>query len=183
MAAFSYTKNGFKNKEDVIEFRKLLYNKRKLNLGSNIDLRNTYINVDILDFPELDLQCDIKDLHQVIPASSMDEILAYDILEHFPFSETKQLLADWICWLAPGGKIIVRTPDMERLSDSLLTNKLPLWEMQRLVYGGQEYEFNFHKAGFTSQYLEGLLIGLGCSQILQVVKESDTFNCTIVARK
>lgn len=182
MAVFDLT-NGWQDADQMFEFRKLIETKKKLNLGSNIDLRDTHINVDIMDFPGLDLRCDIKNLHEYMPANSFEEILVYDVLEHFPFTETKQLLADWICWLAPGGKIIVRTPDMTRLSDSLLNNKLPLWEMQRLVYGGQEYEFNFHKAGFTSQYLEGLLMGLGCSSIIQVVKEPDSFNCTIVAIK
>jgi hypothetical protein len=55
--------------------------------------------------------------------------------------------------------------------------------VQRLIYGGQDYEFNFHKAGFTGDMLEGYLLGCGCSRIIQVVRERDTFNVTVVARK
>lgn len=184
MAVFDLIKNnGWKNVDEMYEFQKLIATKKKLNLGSNIDLRDTHINVDIMDFEGLDLRCDIKNLHEYMPANSFDELLAYDVLEHFPFAQTKQLLADWVCWLAPGGKIIVRTPDIERLAYALLNSKLPVFEVGRLIMGGQDYEWNYHKSIFSSAYLEGLLIGVGCSEIIQIVKENDSFNCTVVAKK
>lgn len=184
MAVFDLIKNnGWKNVDEMYEFQKLIATKKKLNLGSNIDLRDTHINVDIMDFEGLDLRCDIKNLHEYMPANSFDELLAYDVLEHFPFAETKQLLADWVCWLAPGGKIIVRTPDMRKLSKALLDGKLPVFEVSRLLYGGQDYQWNYHMAGFDGSFLEGLLLGVGCKEVIQIVHEEDTFNVTVVARK
>lgn len=184
MAVFDLIKNnGWRDVDEMFEFQKLVATKKKLNLGSNVDLRDSHINVDIMDFEGLDLRCDIKNLPEYIPPNSIEELLAYDVLEHFPFIETKQLLTDWVSWLAPEGKIIVRVPDLQRLSDALINSKLTVWDVQKLIYGGQDYEYNYHKTGFTSQYLEGLLIGAGCSETIQVIKEDDSFNCTIVARK
>lgn len=157
--------------------------KPKLNLGSNVDIRPGFVNVDILDIPGLDLICDITHLDLYMPKNTFTEILCYDLLEHFPFAETTKLLSQWVSWLASDGKIIVRTPDMERLAHALIDKTIPTFEIQRLIYGGQDYEFNFHKAGFSGDMLEGLLRGAGCSEIIQVVREPDTFNVTIVARK
>ncbi len=165
------------------DFDEFIHCHNKLNLGSNVDCRNTHINVDILDLPDLDLRCDILDLPLYLKKNHFKEILAYDVLEHFPFSQTTKLLTDWVSWLAPEGKIIVRVPDMEKLAHALIEKKIPSWEVGRLIYGGQDYEFNFHKSFFTGDFLEGLLIGAGCSRIVQVVREFDSFNVTIVGIK
>lgn len=163
-----------------LEILKLIKEKPKLNIGSNKDIRDTHINIDLLDIPGVDIKADCIDLY-FIQTSSIKEILAYDVLEHFSFLDIKQVLNEWIRVLEPGGTIIVRVPDIEKILIQLVEQKLPVFEAQRLVFGGQDYCFNFHKAGFTSQMLEGYLLGCGCSEIIQIVKEDH--NVTLVGRK
>ncbi len=166
----------------LINFLNLLDNKPKLNLGCHLDIREDFVNVDVLDLEGVDLQADVSNL-SFIPDGRVKEIIAYDLLEHFPFDETQKVLAGWIRLLKPGGKLIVQTPDLERLAKALLDGDLPVFEVQRLLYGGQEYASNFHMAGFTGHLLEGYIIGAGCSRIVQVVRPEDSFNVVIIATK
>lgn len=165
--------------EGLMEFYK---KNPKLNLGCGGDLREGYVNVDIMPINGLVLRADVRSL-PFLPSKAAEEILAYDVLEHFPFSQTKAVLQEWIRLLKVGGKIVVRVPDMPKIFRKMLDGDLPVFEAQRLLYGGQEYLFNFHNAGFTADYLEGLLLGSGCSEVIQVVHETDSHNVVVIARK
>jgi len=114
------------------------------------------------------LLCDIRQL-SFVPKDSAEEILAYDILEHLPFSDSNATLKDWIRILKPEGKIVIRVPDLRLIASRLMDANLPSFEAQRLIYGGQDYSTNYHMSGYTSDFLEGMLIGAGCSKIIQRV--------------
>jgi predicted SAM-dependent methyltransferase len=155
----------------------------KLNLGCGTDIKEGFLNIDIRTLEGVGLVMDVSNLDSHFTDDSVDEIDAYDVLEHFSFTRTTDILKNWISKLKSGGKIIVRVPDLQKILTELTTSKLPIFEAQRLVYGGQDYPHNFHCAGFTQGMLEGLLLGCGCTQIIQVVKEPDSHNITIVALK
>ena len=181
MTIYNFIKNRGEAQE--AEFQEYFNVRKKLNLGCNVDIRPDYVNIDIIEtLPPDVVIADVSDMY-FIPNGSCTDILAYDLLEHLPFSLTVPVLKHWIAKLAPEGRIIVRTPDLARISKKFQTGELPVFEMQRLLFGGQEYKYNFHYAGFTSDYLEGLVLGAGCSKIVQVVKEPDSYNCTIVGIK
>ena len=153
----------------------------KLNLGCGTDIKKEFINIDFRSLPGVNMIADIENLDELFADNTVDEINAYDVLEHFSFIKTTSVLRNWIKKLKPKGKIIVRVPDLEKILAQLVNYKLPIFEAQRLIYGGQDYEGNFHFAGFTQGLLEGLLLGCGCSEIIQVIKEPDSHNVTVVA--
>lgn len=155
----------------------------KLNLGCGTDIKEGFTNIDIRPLPGVNLVCDISNLDDLFQDSTIDEIHAYDVLEHFSFRITSRVLQNWIKKLKPGGQIIVRVPDLQKILDRFANGQLPAFEAQRLVFGGQDYEFNYHYAGFTEGMLEGLILGCGCSEVIQVVRNSDDHNVTLVARK
>lgn len=156
----------------------------KLNLGCGSDIKKDFINIDIRSLPGVDLVADITFLPpDRFAPGTVEEINAYDVLEHIPFPHVPKVLGYWISLLQNGGKIIVRVPDLAKILDKFVNGKLPAFEAQRLVFGGQDYEYNFHCAGFTEGMLEGLLLGCGCSEVIQVVREDDSHNVTLVARK
>lgn len=158
--------------------------KQKLNLGCGEDIRADYLNVDIRPLPGVDVVSDVCDLpNDLVPSESFTEIIAYDVLEHISFLKTSETLRHWISKLSPGGTIVVRVPDLAKILDRFVNGKLPAFEAQRLVFGEQDYLSNFHTAGFTEGMLEGLLLGCGCSEVIQVVREEDSHNVTLVARK
>jgi predicted SAM-dependent methyltransferase len=154
----------------------------KVNLGCGTLLSAGYINIDIRNVPGV-IQSDVKNLDHLFNDNTIDEITAYDVLEHFPFMQIRDILSNWIRKLKPGGKIVVRVPDLEKILNRYVTKKLPFFEAQRLIFGGQDYAYNFHYVGFTEGVLEGYLLGCGCSEVIQVVREDTSHNVTLVARK
>jgi len=109
------------------------------------------------------------------------------LLEHFPFSKTAFILHHWYSKLKPDGKLIVRVPDLKLIAEKLIAQELPVFEAQRLLYGGQDYQYNFHLAGFTGDSLEGLLRGVGFSSIIQRICGNNetpmSHNITLVTLK
>lgn len=153
----------------------------KLNLGSGSDHHEDCVNIDIRSVPDIDLVCDIRKLPY--KPEEVDEIRSYDVLEHFPYAQVPGILRYWIGLLKKNGTIIVRVPDLEKILQALLSSKLPLFEAQRLVFGGQDHAYNFHSTGFSQGLLEGLLLGSGCSEVIQVIRDDNDHNVTLVARK
>ena len=135
----------------------------------------------------VDLLYDLSRSLDFIPSISANEILAYDVLEHFPFGKVPKILNDWVRILNIDGKIVIRVPDMRFIAKRLLSGELPAFEVQRLLFGGQENDHDFHCMGFTGDFLEALLIGCGCSKIIQRVQgeneDPPSHNVTLVAVK
>lgn len=96
----------------------------KLNLACGDDYREGYINIDV----RVDAKFDILASVDKLPygEGSIDEIVAQDILEHFPRSKTLDLLAEWRRVLKVGGKLNLRVPNMAALAALLLGGVGPL---------------------------------------------------------
>lgn len=139
----------------------------KLNIGCGDKILPNYINVDVRPMTGVDV---VHDLNQPLPFADnyADFILASDVLEHFPMAQTDSLLKDWARVLKPGGSIHVRVPNMELICERLYKSVIDPKELIILIYGGQEYEFNFHKAGFTKPMLGLALARAGCSMITKI---------------
>jgi predicted SAM-dependent methyltransferase len=67
------------------------------------------INVDLV--PPADVICDVRELK--FDSESVDLVYASHILEHFYEHELFAVLREWRRVLKPGGKLIVRVPDMQ----------------------------------------------------------------------
>lgn len=83
----------------------------KLNLGCGSDRRPGYLNVDL--YPPHDVKVDLSTFPWPWESSSINEILMYDFLEHFPYAQTDRILAE--CWrvLKPDGTLEIQVPDLE----------------------------------------------------------------------
>jgi len=96
------------------------------------------------------------------PDNSVEEIIAKDIIEHFPFRKVPAILKDWFRVLKKGGKIYIQCPDLGAIArDKILSGKFDWDQISYWIYGGQDYIFNFHKAGFTIPTLKRLLEKIG----------------------
>lgn len=80
---------------------------RKLNLGSGSDIKQGWINLNIVQLPGVDAVHNIEDLPLPFADNSFDEILAQDILEHVDYIP---VLKDLHRILAPGGRLRIRVP-------------------------------------------------------------------------
>ncbi|MCK9288580.1 MAG: methyltransferase domain-containing protein [Sphaerochaetaceae bacterium] len=126
----------------------------KLNLGCGKDIREGFTNIDIRPLPGVDVVADVREV-----GIKADYILARDVLEHFPQAETLDILKHWISLLNPGGIIEIQCPDV-LWAYEVSRKRGANWLIQ-LLYGGQDYPENFHKAGFTLEGLRKILKDLG----------------------
>jgi len=136
----------------------------RLNLGCGQDIRPGYVNIDSHQFSGVDVVTDVSRLGY--PDNSADEILASDIIEHFPGQQTEAILKEWLRVLKPGGLFTIQCPDVRVLAEALLSGQITTQEFSRRIYGGQDYEGNFHYAGFDMEGMMRLLADLGMDVVL-----------------
>jgi predicted SAM-dependent methyltransferase len=132
----------------------------KLNLGCGKDIRDGYINIDIYNEHPSILRYDVSNLYS-FETNSVDEILALDILEHFPIDKIDGLVGEWCRVLKSGGELIIQTPDVERVFSvfykQALEGKITWERLARIIYGGQDYPYNFHYCMFSEQWIKEIL--------------------------
>ncbi len=80
---------------------------RKLNLGCGTDIKEGWVNLNIVQLPGVDVVHDIEKLPLPFADNSFDEILCQDILEHVEYIP---VLKDIHRILASGGKVHIRVP-------------------------------------------------------------------------
>lgn len=112
------------------------------------------INIDERDLSNVDKVMDVRVLD--FPDNYFDYILASDIIEHFPITETTPILNEWKRVLKIGGVIEFRMPNLKDICTKYINGehdtKLTSW----LLYGGQGYSGNFHYVGFDKEWFSSL---------------------------
>lgn len=81
----------------------------KLNLGCGDDYMEGWINVDAFNKNRVDADFDITNIPY--GDNTVDEIKAFHIIEHFPWSQANRNLREWYRVLKPGGRLWLETPD------------------------------------------------------------------------
>jgi len=156
----------------------------KLNVGCGGDIKQGYVNIDLHN-PKADLK---HDLTQPLPYpdSSVEEIQAIHIIEHFTRREWERVRRDWFRVLSRGGTLFIRCPDLEECMHAFLENKggqrWGWWVLT--IFGGQEEygEGQLHKNGFTLDKLVGDLKETGF-QILQSERVYQGSELRVLAKK
>lgn len=93
----------------------------KLNLGAGNSKIPGFTSVDLYD-DEADIKADICDLP--FEDNSVDEIVAYQVIEHVPYNKSDQVFAEMYRVLKPGGTAVVETPDIDYVCAQILTEGL-----------------------------------------------------------
>jgi len=81
----------------------------KLNLGCGGDYLEGWVNIDAYHQGRVDERYDITNLPY--EENTVDEIKAFHIIEHFPWSVANRNLRNWYRVLKPGGRLWLETPD------------------------------------------------------------------------
>ncbi len=139
----------------------------KLNLGCGSDLKEGYINIDVVrEFGSLSsdkkpfLVCNLSE-SLPFKDESVDEIIAKDILEHFDKYMAHIVFADWVRVLKIGGRIFIRVPDFDFIFEVAKRKSLSFYDIMDLIYGevligSKTYVsyFGIHKWGFNKKSLK-----------------------------
>ena len=145
----------------------------RLNVGAGHIAKADYLNVDARELPGIDIVADVRDLP--FEAEQVTEIYSAHVLEHFPTEELRRkILPTWVSLLRDGGTFVAVVPDVAAMVRETAAGTMPFGDFIRVMYGDQEYEGDFHFAGYTQESLAELLEGAGLSDV--VVREAGRRN-------
>lgn len=114
----------------------------KLHLGCGEKHIDGYINIDIRPMNSVDKVDNIKYLRS-FKKNSVDVIYSASVLEHFIRWEYKNALKRWYDILKPEGILRLGVPDFEAIVNYYIEEK-KIDPIMGLLYGGQDYDQNFH---------------------------------------
>jgi len=135
----------------------------KLHLGCGDKILDGFINIDIRALPNVDLVSDIKALKQ-FENGTVDVIYVCHVLEHFNRWEYKAVLERWYELLKPEGILRIAVPNFESVFEYYAKTK-DLNTVRGLLYGGQNYDQNFHYWIWDFKTLSEDLFSLGFKHV------------------
>jgi len=162
----------------------------RLNLGCGRTILKNWINIDkYVDLPDV-VKMDVSKLEY--PDNYADEICSHMVLEHFPRTQTLDVLKEWYRVLKPGAKIVVATSDLDGMvRDWLDKGKVTIdgngvehdyTYNLRGIYGQQCDPGNFHYTGFDFSYLHRLMTEAGFIKI-DLLPTNHTHHLYVEGRK
>jgi hypothetical protein len=158
------------------KFERLKNSGLRLNLGCGHIALADYINVDQRDVPGVDVIAGIDDLP--IPDGSVGEIYSAHLLEHFPNEQLRRrLLPYWYRLLSPQGRFGAVVPDGQAMLGGIASGTYAFEEFREVLFGGQEYDGDFHFNFFTPESLQQLLEEAGFTDISVPVRGRRNGKC------
>lgn len=95
-----------------------------------------------------------------------DGIRATHLLEHFSYLVTVNILCLWYSMLRPGGELYIEVPNLEWQMRAYVDGEIDARKAVYYIFGGQDYEGNFHRAGFDLPLLTQVLREAGFEKIV-----------------
>lgn len=162
---------------------------RKLEIGSGYNPQPGYKHLDVRrGLPELDYVVDFSKQKLPMVDSTMQEILANHVIEHISWRRLPFVIKEWYRVLMPGGKLVLRTPNLKFICESYLAKIItkehpndegfikqnlskeitPSWWANIKLFSGQDYDANFHCCCFDFDMLSDLLTRYGFVRVSEV---------------
>ena len=107
---------------------------------------------------------------------TVDEVIAWHILEHFSYHHADLVVRDWVRVLKPGGRIEVAFPDLDSLTSGYVDGTTSYLRLIQLLYGGQTSPGNWHKTCLNRDWIVGQLETWGCHRISRLESRPDEGN-------
>jgi predicted SAM-dependent methyltransferase len=157
----------------------------RVNLGCGHLALDGYLNVDVRDLPGVDVIASVDRLP--FERNELEEVFSAHLVEHFPQERLeRELLPYWISLLRPGGLFRAVVPDIGAMITGYTEGTATYAELREVVFGGQEYEGDFHFNMYTVESFSELLTAAGMVTIEvedEALRNGACFEFQIVARK
>ena len=131
-----------------------------------------YLHCDMRVLESTDLVCRVE----ILPFAdcSVESLLASHIIEHFPYESIISVLGEWHRVLSPGGDILIITPNLGYITHGYVDGWMDYTEARNRLFGGQDYEGNYHYTMFDSQSMFKALEEVGFKSIEDVTANYET---------
>ena len=129
----------------------------KLNIGCGWKRMEGYVGVDIRKSRAADVVAPAWDLPY--DDASIKEIFTSHMLEHLDEDQVDKTLKEWHRVLRPNGKVVIRTPDIEKYME-LFLHRDEEWKETwglRYIFGYQRRAHDIHYTGWWKERFRRLL--------------------------
>lgn len=157
----------------------------RLNVGCGHKPDPDRINIDMRELPGVDIVTDVERLP--FQAGEVREIYSAHLLEHFPLEQLRrQILPCWCALLARGGELRAVVPDTQAMLGAYAAGEISFSDLHLVMFGGQEYEGDFHHAMFTPESLVELFHDQGLTDVRIEARQRENglcYECQVVGVK
>lgn len=148
----------------------------RLNLGCGHLPLEGYLNIDRRELPHVDIVAEITALP--FQPGEVAEIFSAHVLEHFPQEQLRREVLPYLkSLLRPGGSFRAVVPDAQAMIREHSGGRYPFELLREVVFGGQDYEGDFHYNMFTPEHLTGLLHEAGFGSVEVPISGRRNGNC------
>ncbi len=149
----------------------------KLHIGGE-EIKDGWSILNIQEGPGVDYLGTCTDLSQ-FSDNSIEAIYASHVFEHLGYrDELPRTLAECYRVLESEGQLMISVPNFGLLCQLFVAEGLELtqrFKLMRIIFGGQQDDFDFHKVGLIEDFLRNDLGKLGFS-LIERVEEFNLFN-------
>lgn len=153
----------------------------KIEVGSGGNPQEGFVHVDVDEsMPHLEAVCKMGKEALPFHDACASEILSNHSIEHVSWLDVEFVVKDWLRVLAPGGRVFLRTPDLEYICKMYLAGKVtpehPVdessmvrifgdcgpWHWANIkLFAGENYPGNFHFFCFDYQNIKSFFERVG----------------------
>jgi GT2 family glycosyltransferase/ADP-heptose:LPS heptosyltransferase/predicted SAM-dependent methyltransferase len=161
---------------------------KKLEIGCGYNPQPGYIHMDVRQLPHVEHICDFETSKLPFENNDLDEVLLNHVIEHISWRNLGFVFDEWFRALKPGGRVFLRTPDLEFIARTYLEGKTtpewpgdedyvkkhladkitPAWWANIKLFAGQDYDSNYHYLCFDFEMLRALFEKKGFVRISRV---------------
>lgn len=136
----------------------------RLNLGAGHLALPGYVNIDNRELPGIDVVAEVENLP--FAESSVAEIYSSHFLEHFPEERLRRRVLPYlISLLAPGAEFRAVVPDAHAMITRYAEGSFDFADLKMVIYGGQDYDGDFHFTMFTPESICSLFEYCGLTDV------------------
>ncbi len=138
--------------------------------GRNPFNAKEFLNVDVVDLPQVDLVFDITKKFP-IDDGVIAEIISVATLEHLRKPSVHHVLQEFFRVLAPGARLRVSTPDIEAIAKGVLAGEDPNILNQQLFgkfKGDQTEDYDLHRWMYTANQMISVLQEIGFTDVKRI---------------
>jgi predicted SAM-dependent methyltransferase len=122
-----------------------------LNLGSGVNPIPAAVNVDVQNFPGVDLTFDFTQFPWPIADHAYDKVTLFHCLEHVPPLVALDVLKEARRVMRDLGHLIVEVPDIYRMCQNVVNGDYGM--LIGALYGGHDAPQDAHRFGYTESSL------------------------------
>jgi predicted SAM-dependent methyltransferase len=123
------------------------------------------VNVDVRLMETVDIVADFEK-PLPLPSNEYDMVYSAFCIEHLSWRKVSGFVGEVYRILQTGGKVIIVTANLKEQAQVIATKEVWDGTESNLIFGGQDHEGNFHKNGFSPEYLERVFREAGFSKVI-----------------